>query len=113
LAEDGTTREIAHVADEEIERAIVLILERALSLSPDELIFRSSRVFGFQRAGRDIRDRISSVMETMTQSGTIQLMTDRVQLGRVKSVMHGRSSIPSHLGYPPSALGCDWSAVNV
>jgi very-short-patch-repair endonuclease len=79
---DGTLREISHVPDDEIAQAISAILERAYSLSPDDLAVQSSRVFGFQRTGSEIRDRILSVARAMYKAGALDYKGDRVQLIR-------------------------------
>jgi hypothetical protein len=113
LAEDGTGRAIEHVPDEEIEQVIVAVLEGALSLTPDELVTRSARTFGFQRTGRDIRERILAVMETMISAGLIQSRSDRVQVGRVKDSRGGQSSNVLPMTFPPVGSGSDWYAENV
>jgi hypothetical protein len=79
---EGALREISHVPDEEIARAITEILERAFSLSPNDLIVQSARVFGFQRAGQDIRGRILKVARAMYKAGIVDFKGERVQLGR-------------------------------
>jgi hypothetical protein len=112
FAEDGSLRDIAHVPDEEIVQAVVSILERALSLPLDELTFRTSRVFGFQRTGRDIRERISTVVEAMIQSGSIHLVGDRVQIAGVRSNIPRQAEVPSHVILPHYGSSSDWTAPN-
>jgi len=81
-ATDGTLREISHIPDDEIAQTISAILGRALSLSPDDLVFQTSRVFGFRRAGQDIRERILSVARAMYGAKILDYKGDRVQLVR-------------------------------
>jgi very-short-patch-repair endonuclease/DNA polymerase III delta prime subunit len=82
IGEGGELRQIAHIPDEEIEAALEMILERAMSLTPEELVVRASRVFGYQRTGGDIRDRIMGVARTMYQKRHLDFQDGRVQLNR-------------------------------
>jgi very-short-patch-repair endonuclease len=79
---DGILREIGHVPDDEIARAISAVLERAFSLSPEDLVVQSSRVFGYRRAGPDIRARMLAVARAMYNSGMVDFKGGRVQLVR-------------------------------
>jgi hypothetical protein len=79
---DGILREIGHVPDDEIARAISAVLERAFSLSPEDLVVQSSRVFGYRRAGPDIRARMLAVARAMYNAGTVDFKGGRVQLVR-------------------------------
>jgi hypothetical protein len=112
LAEDGTSREIAQIPDEEIEQAIVAILERAFSLSLDELTLQAARLFGFQRTGREIRERILAVVDSVAMSGNIQVTEDRVQLGRGKGSRHRTSEFTCEVSFIPYDHTSDWAAPN-
>ena len=81
-APDGSTREVGHISEEEIRRAMAVLLEQSFSLSSDELIGRTSRLFGFQRTGSDIRHRLASVVETSVNEGALVRLEDRYQLPR-------------------------------
>nr|MDP9473679.1 DUF3320 domain-containing protein [Chloroflexota bacterium] len=62
-ASDGAIRDISHVADEEILRGITLVLEHAFSLTQDELVVQTSRLFGYQRTGSDINRRLREMVQ--------------------------------------------------
>ena len=78
-APDGTLRDIAHVPDEEIVQAISMILNTALSLSPDELAVQTARAFGYHRTGSDIRARILEIVDWMHKSNVLEIKGDRMQ----------------------------------
>ena len=82
VAAEGTLRDIEHVPDEEIVQAITAILQRAYSLSPDDLVFQASRVFGFQRAGHDIKARILAIARGMYRVGIVEYKGARIQISR-------------------------------
>jgi very-short-patch-repair endonuclease/DNA polymerase III delta prime subunit len=79
---DGTLREIAHIPTEEILSAMVLLVERAFSLSPDELISRTARIFGFQRTGSEIRLRLELIARLAAKDGELELRDGRYQRPR-------------------------------
>ena len=81
-SEDGEMRQIAHIADKEIAAAVQAILDRAMSLTPDELVIQAARVFGYQRTGPDIRARILTVARGMHRDGSVDFRDGRIQVGR-------------------------------
>jgi hypothetical protein len=54
-----------HIPTEEIENAMKLIAQYALSISEESLITETARVFGFIHAGEKIRERIRNVYNKM------------------------------------------------
>jgi hypothetical protein len=79
---DGSVRPIAHVADEEIIAASTTTLERALSLSEDELIVQTARVLGYSRTGMDIRRKVQSVVQKAIEDAKLVSRNGRVELPR-------------------------------
>jgi hypothetical protein len=75
----GTPRDFTHVPDEEIARAISMILDAALSLSTEELAVQTARVFGYQRTGTDIRTRILAIVDGMHTANALEIKGERVQ----------------------------------
>ncbi len=79
-ASDGTIRDITYIADEEIIRGMTLLLEHAFSLTEDELIVQTSRLFGYQRTGSDINRRLREMVRAALMSGSIVERGERYQL---------------------------------
>ncbi len=79
-ASDGAIRDISHVADEEILRGITLVLEHAFSLTQDELVVQTSRLFGYQRTGSDINRRLREMVQVALKTGLIVERGERFQL---------------------------------
>jgi len=85
LAPDGTVREIGHISEEEIQQAMTLLVERAFSLSGDELIGRTARLFGYQRTGADIKLRLEEMLEAAVRAGQFAVVNGRYQLPRISA----------------------------
>ncbi len=81
-APDGPPREIEHVPDEEIVRGMALLLEHAFSLTEDELVTRTARLFGYQRTGADIDRRLRATIRQAERSRWIEAQGERYQLRR-------------------------------
>jgi very-short-patch-repair endonuclease len=77
---DGWVREVKYISDEEISRAFARILEQAFSLSDDELIQQTARLFGFSRTGGDINRRFQIVTEQSVTQGTLARKGGRIEL---------------------------------
>ena len=54
-----------HIPPEEIENAMKLIVQYALSISAESLIVETGRVFGFSHAGEKVRERIREIYKKM------------------------------------------------
>jgi len=59
---NGSLRGIDHIAGEEILGAFEIVLNLAMSLTHDELIQRTARLFGYQRTGTDIQRRLDAMI---------------------------------------------------
>lgn len=70
-ASDHNPRPVAHVADQELNLALVHLLQSAGGMSTDELVTACARVFGWTRVGSDIRARLSTLIAEMIQSGHV------------------------------------------
>jgi len=81
-APDGAVREIGHISDEEIQQAMILLVERAFSLSGDELIGRTARLFGYQRTGADIKLRLEETIQAAVRAGQLSVVDGRYELQR-------------------------------
>jgi hypothetical protein len=81
-SEDGVVRDIEHIAPEEIERAMSLVLEQALSLTEDELVTQTARAFGYARTGHDIEQALRTRIHQAEGDGRFARIDDRLQLAR-------------------------------
>lgn len=80
-ADDDSRRPIEFIPDEEMEVAMRNIVEGAMSITPEDLVTQVSRVFGFDRTGETIRERIEWSLQQMIQEGTLVRKGDRISLG--------------------------------
>ena len=77
-----TFRKIEFISDEELELAVQNIVCDAMSITEDQLITEVTRVFGFDRTGASIRDRIERNLNSMIQAGTLVIKGDRMTPGK-------------------------------
>lgn len=80
---DGNGSGMRHADDlplEEIGNAAVHLLEHHMSAPLDELIRETARLFGFQRVGRVVDDRIRKAIENLVHRGLARLENDVVGL---------------------------------
>jgi very-short-patch-repair endonuclease len=64
-------RRLEHIPPEEIEKAMQLIVTRAVGISVDSLVVETARIFGFSRTGNDIRAMLVKVCQKMLQDGAL------------------------------------------
>ncbi len=77
---DGTIRNVDHIADEEIVRGMVFVLDYAFSLTEDELVVQTARLFGYLRTGSDINRRLREMVRATLKTGLIEVRGERYQL---------------------------------
>jgi very-short-patch-repair endonuclease len=66
-----TYRDVAHIPPEEIQACMLLIIRHAVGIGADSLLKETASVFGFNRTGNRIRDRLLKECEALQQKGTI------------------------------------------
>ena len=71
LGERETLRPIEHIPSEEVELALTLIVQSALSLPEEELVTQAARLFGFDRTGSKIRANLGQAAEQAVRSGKL------------------------------------------
>jgi hypothetical protein len=64
-------RHIEHIPPEEIENALQLVAQYALSISAESLIIETGRVFGFAHLSEKIKRRIRDVLNKMVKQGKL------------------------------------------
>ncbi len=77
---DGRLREIAHIADEELISGVTLVLKQAFSLTQDELVSHTARLFGYSRTGSEIKRRLQEIVQRAASENLIQERAGRYQL---------------------------------
>ncbi len=80
-SDPDTQRKLDHISAEEIGLGVSTILEAALSLSEEELIVQTARLFGFQRTGNDIRARLKKVIKEMLKGSKLNIEAGRLVPG--------------------------------
>jgi very-short-patch-repair endonuclease len=78
--EHGALRAVGHLPPEEIEKAFELILEHAFSLSEDELVLQTARLFGFRRTGAEIDRRFRESIHSTVERQRLELRNGRIQI---------------------------------
>jgi len=81
-SDDGWIREIGHITDHEIALGMKTVLTHAFSLSEDELVLRTARLFGYGRTGPDINRRLREVIAVGVNADAIEDRGGRFQLRR-------------------------------
>ncbi len=82
---EGTVRRIEHISDEELVAGMSQVLASALSLSESDLVTLTARFFGYQRTGRDIKQRLAQVIPKAVQRGTFTSKDDHLHLAIASS----------------------------
>ena len=68
---DGVQRDIDRIAPEEVEAAVLCIVDAHLSLSIEDLLRETGRVFGFARRGPKIGQAVKRATESLVLAGTL------------------------------------------
>jgi hypothetical protein len=66
-----TYRDVAHIPPEEIQACMLLIIRHAVGIGVDSLVKETANVFGFNRTGNRIRERLLKECEALQQQGTV------------------------------------------
>ncbi len=61
-------RKIEHIAPEELQKAMLILVEHAQSLRPDSLIAETRKLFGFNRTGISIQQRLQEELDKLLES---------------------------------------------
>jgi very-short-patch-repair endonuclease len=73
-----TSRDVTHIPPEEIKACMLLILRHSGSIGMDSLIKETANVFGFNRTGARIRDRLLKECEALQREDVIENMNGRL-----------------------------------
>ncbi len=75
-----TERAVEHIAPEEIQAAMRLIISHAVGIGVESLITEVARLFGFARTGDRIYQRLLEEYENLKNSGQINCKDDTITL---------------------------------
>ncbi len=75
-------RKAAMIAPSEYRLAIATALKEAVSMSREELLIQTARLFGFDRTGPDLKMAIEHEADAMPAIGSIALNDDRLTILR-------------------------------
>ena len=66
-----TSRDVEHIAPEEIQRAMLFVIEHALGIKTDSLFIEVARIFGFDRTGDKIREHFTKALKGLLKTNRI------------------------------------------
>ncbi len=61
------------IAPEEYQLALTTIIAEAVTISKDDLVVETARLFGFDRTGPDLKDAIDRQTERLVKEGRLHL----------------------------------------
>lgn len=77
---DNEKRSIVDIAPEEIELCMCNLLRDTLSLTEDDLLTSTARIFGIRRIGKDVRAALASRFEALLKTNRIVRVDERIRL---------------------------------
>jgi very-short-patch-repair endonuclease len=78
--EPETRRDIAHIPPEEIQSCLLLIASHAVGVSVEDLVKEAANVFGFERTGDRIKDRLLSEVTALKRRGLAKVVNGYMSL---------------------------------
>ena len=69
-------KKIEMIAPQEIGLAVFHAVNDSFGISEDEAIKEACRLFGFQRTGKKITDRMQGIVDTLLRAGTLKRSGD-------------------------------------
>lgn len=80
LNDKDSFRKIKFVPPEEIKLAVRNLIQGGFSILEDDIVKQVARIFGFDRTGPHIYDRIKGIVKQMISQGDLVLKGDRLSL---------------------------------
>lgn len=81
-SEPDSFREIKHIPPEEIQNAMLLIVRHVVGISLESLLSETARLFGFNRVGTQIKERLLSESRFLQSKKVIEISNGLVSLYR-------------------------------
>jgi hypothetical protein len=76
---ESDNRPIDEIPTEEVALALAIILEEGGSMTKDDLALETTRLFGYQRRGKRIKERIEDALDILEEEDLIEL-SDSVEI---------------------------------
>jgi hypothetical protein len=87
---ESASRSIDRIPLEEVQLAVALILDSGISMTREDLVVETTRLFGYERVGSRIRDRVDAAVDDLAVRGLLD-EGPRISLGA--SLEHVRSDL--------------------
>jgi hypothetical protein len=68
------------IAPTEYQLAVLAIISEAVSISGDDLVVETARLFGFDRTGPDLKEAIDRQVERLVKEGRLRLDENGLQI---------------------------------
>lgn len=78
-------RKAANIAPSEFRLAIITALNETVSISRDDLVVQTTRLFGFDRTGPDLKQEIEKNISNLIATGTIDDTTSSLRMNPLKT----------------------------
>lgn len=75
---DERRRDVTDIPLEELAKALYVILENGLEMDRSDLVLEAARLFGYERLGSNIEERIDKTVELLAMRGAVETRGDRV-----------------------------------
>ena len=75
-----TKRKIEYICKEELAEGMILIINHSYGISPDDLIVETTKEFGFNRTGENIRDAMKVALDYLVNEGRARIVDTKVLL---------------------------------
>jgi very-short-patch-repair endonuclease len=85
-AVDGYVFAAEHISPAEYQAAVIRVLESGRSMLREELIVQGARVFGYERAGHRLAERLTAAIQSLVEEGTIRPGASGLQLANAGAV---------------------------
>jgi very-short-patch-repair endonuclease len=81
-------RRASMIAPAEYQIALVAIITEAVTISGEDLVVETARLFGFDRTGPDLKEAIDRQVERLVKEGRLRLDEDNLQLSDNGALSH-------------------------
>jgi hypothetical protein len=78
----GSERAVEHIAPEELQAGMRLLLRQAGGIDEESLLSQTARLFGFGKLGETIRQHLAENVAALRQQGVLTQQGEAVTLAR-------------------------------
>jgi len=73
---ESATRSIDEIPKEELAKAVAVLLEEGGRMTRDDIVLETTRLIGYQRRGKRIKQRVGDAIDILDESGVIEFDED-------------------------------------